>query len=169
MESTVKLYSLKVVEFKSYAFAALFIVGNLLLPQLSHLLPLGGKALLPIYFFTLIAAYKYGFFTGLLTAIVSPLLNHFLFGMPAAEMLAIILVKSTLLALAASYLAYRTQQIKLQNILLVILFYQGIGMMAEFAMKGSFMLALQDIRIGYPGMLIQLIGGFFCLKAIKNL
>lgn len=78
MESTIKLYSLKVIELKAYAFAALFIVGNLLLPQLSHLLPLGGKALLPIYFFTLIAAYKYGFFTGLLTAIVSPLLNYFL-------------------------------------------------------------------------------------------
>jgi hypothetical protein len=169
MESTIKLYSLKVIELKAYAFAALFIVGNLLLPQLSHLLPLGGKALLPIYFFTLIAAYKYGFFTGLLTAIVSPLLNYFLFGMPAAEMLAIILVKSTLLALAASYLANRTQQIKLQSILLVILFYQGIGMIVEFAMTGSFMLALQDIRIGYPGMLFQLIGGFFCLKAIKNL
>ena len=70
MESTVKLYSLKAVELKSYAFATLFIAGNIILPQVSHLIPMGGMILLPIYFFTLIAAYKYGFFTGLLTAIL---------------------------------------------------------------------------------------------------
>ena len=168
MESTIKLYSLKAVEIKSYTFALLFVVGNILLPQLCHLVPSGGMILLPIYFFTLIAAYKYGFFTGLLTAVASPLVNHALFGMPGIEMLPIILIKSALLATAASYMAHRSQQIKLQNILLVILFYQGIGMIAELALTGSFMAAMQDIRLGFPGMLLQLFGGFFCLKAISK-
>ena len=124
--------------------------------------------LLPIYFFTLIAAYKYGFFTGLLTAIASPLINHALFGMPATEMLPILLIKSGLLAVAASYMAQHTRQIKIQSLLLVVIFYQGIGMIAEFALTGSFMAAMQDIRIGFPGIILQVIGGYFCLKALKN-
>jgi hypothetical protein len=168
MESTVKLYSLKAIEIKSYAFATLFIAGNIIFPQVCHLIPMGGMMLLPIYFFTLIAAYKYGFFTGLLTAVASPIINHYLFGMPGTEMLPIILIKSGLLAVAAGYLAQRTGEIKIQSLLLVILFYQGIGMIAEFALTGSFMAAIQDIRIGFPGILLQLVGGFFCLKAISK-
>ena len=168
MESTIKLYSLKAVEIKSYSFALLFIAGNLILPQLSHLIPLGGQILLPIYFFTLIAAYKFGFITGLITAVASPILNNVIFGMPSNEMLTIILIKSVLLAIAAAYIAQHTKQIKIQSLLVVILFYQGIGMIAEFAITNSFMAALQDIRIGFPGMLLQLVGGFFCLKAMKN-
>lgn len=168
MESTVKLHSLKVIDIKSYSFAALFVAGNILLPQLCHLMPLGGQILLPIYFFTLIAAYKYGFVTGLLTAVASPIVNHLLFGMPATEMLPIILIKSALLASAAAYIAQRTKQVKLQNILLVILFYQGIGLIAEFLLTSSFNAAMQDIRLGFPGILLQLVGGFFCLKAIAK-
>lgn len=168
MESTIKLYSLKAVDVKSYLFATLFVAGNIILPQLAHLLPMGGQMLLPIYFFTLIAAYKYGFFTGLLTAVASPIINHFLFGMPAAEMLPIILIKSGLLAFAAAYMAQHTKEIKIQSILLVILFYQGIGMIAELAITGSFMAAMQDIRLGFPGMLLQLVGGFLLLKAISK-
>jgi hypothetical protein len=168
MESAIKLYSLKVVEVKSYLFAMLFIVGNLALPQICHLLPIGGQILLPIYFFTLIAAYKYGFFTGLLTAVASPLLNHAFFGMPGAEMLTIILIKSVLLAAAASYIAIKTKEVKLQNILAVIVLYQGIGTLAEWAIVGSLFTAFQDVRIGFPGILFQIIGGYFCLKAMKK-
>ncbi len=168
MEPIVKLYSLKVEDTKSYAFAGLFVAGNIFLPQLCHLIPNGGQMLLPIYFFTLIAAYKYGFFTGLLTAILSPLINSLLFGMPALEMLPVLLIKSSLLAVAAAYLAQRTKEINILNILLVILFYQGVGMIAEFALTGSFMAAMQDIRLGLPGLLLQLVGGFFLLKAISK-
>ena len=169
MESTVKLYSLKAVELKSYAYAFLFVAGNIVLPQICHLIPMGGQMLLPIYFFTLIAAYKYGFFTGLLTAVASPLINHALFGMPATEMLPILLIKSGLLAVAASYMAQHTRQIKIQSLLLVVIFYQGIGMIAEFALTGSFMAAMQDIRIGFPGIILQVVGGYFCLKVLKNI
>lgn len=168
MESTINLYSLKATELKSYFFASLFVVGNIVLPQLSHLIPMGGPMLLPIYFFTLIAAYKYGFFTGLLTAIASPIINHFLFGMPVTEMLPILLIKSSLLAVAASYLASRTMEVKLTSILLAILFYQGIGTIAEFLITGSMYTALQDIRLGFPGMLLQLFGGYLLLKALKK-
>ena len=60
METTVKLYSLNYSNVKTYLAASLFIVGNILFPRLFHLIPLGGLTWLPIYFFTLIGAYKYG-------------------------------------------------------------------------------------------------------------
>lgn len=168
METTVKLHSLKAADFRSYGFACLFIAGNLVLPQLAHLAQIGGPVLLPIYFFTLIAAYKYGFFTGLLTAVASPLVNHFLFGMPPADMLAIILIKSTLIAVAASYMAQRIKDVKLLALVATIAFYQSFGMVAEFMLTGSWMAALQDVRIGFPGMLLQLFGGFLLLRAMKK-
>ena len=61
MESTtVKLYSLNYGNVRTYLAASLFIVGNILFPQFFHLIPQGGITWLPIYFFTLIGAYKYG-------------------------------------------------------------------------------------------------------------
>ena len=100
--SSIKLYSLNYNETKTYIAAAMFILGNIALPQLCHLVPQGGMIMLPIYFFTLIGAYKYGWKVGLMTAVLSPVINHLLFGMPAAAVLAPILVKSTVLAVAAS-------------------------------------------------------------------
>ena len=82
MSATVKLYSLNLSNVRTYLFAALFIIGNMLFPQLAHLIPGGGLMLLPIYFFTLIGAYKYGIHVGILTAVLSPVVNSLLFGMP---------------------------------------------------------------------------------------
>ena len=80
METSAKLYSLSFSNVKTYLFAFLFVAGNIALPQLCHLVPMGGPTLLPIYFFTLIAAYKFGFRVGLLTSLLSPVINHLLFG-----------------------------------------------------------------------------------------
>lgn len=94
------------------------------LPQLCHLVPYGGPTLLPIYFFTLIAAYKYGFRVGLLTAILSPVINHLLFDMPSEAVLPIILIKSTLLAGASALAAHRVKSVSLLAILGVVLSYR---------------------------------------------
>lgn len=80
--TTVKFYSLNYNDVKTYWAALLFIVGNILFPQLFHLMPQGGIIWLPIYFFTLIGAYKYGWKVGLLTAILSPIINSLFFDMP---------------------------------------------------------------------------------------
>lgn len=50
METTVKLYSLNFRQAKTYWFTLLFVAGNLILPQLCHLIPQGGLILLPIYY-----------------------------------------------------------------------------------------------------------------------
>lgn len=169
METTAKLYSLSYKEVKTYLFALLFIIGNIALPQICHLVPGGGLTWLPIYFFTLIAAYKYGLRVGLLTAILSPLLNSALFGMPPIAVLPAILIKSTLLAGAAAYAAYRFQKISLLAIVGVVLAYQVIGTLIEWAVVQDFAVAIQDFRIGIPGMLVQIFGGYALLRAIAKL
>ena len=164
MNTTVNLYSLSLRESRSLLYAALFVVGNLLLPQLCHIIPQGGLMLLPIYFFTLIGAYKYGWQVGLLTALLSPALNSALFGMPALAVLPGIMVKSALLALAAAYIAHRHQSVSIALLLAVVLAYQVVGSLVESAMLGSLALGFQDFRIGIPGMLLQVIGGYLFIK-----
>ena len=169
MSTNSKLYDYSFATAKTYLYAALFIAGNLLLPQLAHFVPNGGPAFLPIYFFTLIAAYKYGIRTGLLTAVLSPVINSMLFGMPVVAMLPIILIKSSLLAIAAAYAARYFQKVSLPILLLVVLSYQIVGTLIEWAMVKDFMLAVQDFRIGLPGMGLQVVGGYFLLTNVKRL
>ncbi len=168
MNSTVKLYSYNFSSVKTYLFATLFVAGNIIAPQLAHFVPQGGFIFLPIYFFTLIAAYKYGLKVGLLTAILSPVINHLLFGMPPAAVLPAILVKSVLLAGAAAYLARRSKAVTLLNLVLAVLFYQVAGTLLEWALVRDFAVAVQDFRLGIPGMLLQIFGGFALLKAIEK-
>ena len=169
MNTSAKLYSLSFANVKTYLFALLFVAGNIILPQLCHLIPMGGPTLLPIYFFTLIAAYKFGIRVGLLTALLSPVVNHLLFGMPAAAVLPAILIKSGLLAIAASAIApYAKDQVTLGGLLIAVLSYQIIGTAFEWMLCGNFYLAVQDFRMGVPGMLLQWLGGYFALKAIAN-
>jgi len=167
MATTAKLYSLSLTNTKTYLFAAAFVVGNLLLPQLAHLIPQGGFIFLPIYFFTLIAAYKYGIHVGMLTAILSPLANNLLFGMPPMAVLPAIMIKSAILAVAAAMAAKHFGKVSIFGIIIAILTYQVIGTGIEWAMTQNFMVAVQDFRLGVPGMLIQLIGGYIVLKFIK--
>lgn len=164
MELTDRLYALGYREAKTYAVASLFVLGNIVLPQLFHLVPQGGMTWLPIYFFTLVGAYKYGWRVGLLTALLSPVVNSLLFAMPHASALPAILLKSVLLALLAGYAAHRFQRVSPLLLLGVVLGYQVLGTLGEWAMKGDFFLAAQDFRLGLPGMLAQVVGGYFVIK-----
>lgn len=160
--------NMTITNYRTYLFVALFVVGNIVLPQLCHLIPDGGKMLLPIYFFTLIASYKFGFKVGLLTAILSPLCNHVLFGMPPAGMLPVLLVKSSLLALAASWVAVKSRKLSIWHIAFVVIAYQFSGGLAEWLISGELSADLQDFRLGFPGMLIQVIGGWAVLKLLAR-
>jgi len=170
METTaVKLYSLSAKSYKTYLFAALFVAGNIVLPQIFHLTNLGGRIFLPIYFFTLIAAYKYGWKVGVITAIMSPLVNSALFGMPMAALLPGIITKSVLLALSAGFFAHQFKNVSIVLLTGVVLTYQIVGTLLEWAIVGDFALATSDFRIGIPGMLLQIFGGYLFIKhLIRN-
>ena len=160
--------NLSVVNVRTYLFAVLFVGGNMLLPQLCHLMPDGGKIFLPIYFFTLIASYKFGLKVGILTAVLSPLCNHLLFGMAPAGMLPVLLVKSTLLDFVGAIVADRSQRVSLLHVAAVVVAYQVLGGIAEWLIASDLSAALQDFKIGFPGMLLQVVLGWVILKGLAK-
>ena len=168
MQSTVKLQTLQFSNYKTYIFALLFILGNIILPQIFHFVPQGGVTWLPIYFFTLIGAYLYGWRVGLLTAVLSPVVNCMLFGMPIPAVLPNILLKSILLAGFAGYAAYRFKKVSLAALFAVVLGYQVIGTLGEWAIIGNLYSACQDFRIGIPGMLMQIFLGYALLRITQR-
>lgn len=164
--TTVNLYAYSYREAKTYLVAALFVLGNIALPQLFHLVPKGGMIWLPIYFFTLVGAYKYGWRVGLLTAIASPLVNSALFSMPQPAVIPAILIKSVLLAIAAGYAANKFRKVSITLLIGVVAFYQIIGSLAEWALTGSAAAALQDVRLALPGITLQVLGGYLFIKYV---
>ena len=168
MITTAKLNYLSLGNYKTYVLASIFVIGNLVFPQLAHLIPQGGYILLPIYFFTLIAAYKYGLFVGMLTAISSPLINSLVFGMPPVAVLPAIMIKSVVLVIAACLAAKHFGKVSFIGVVLAVLAYQFVGTAFEWILTQNLHIALQDIRLGMPGIILQIVGGFFVLKLMKN-
>ena len=170
MKTIAPFYALRMPfnNIRTYLFILLFVAGNLLLPQLTHLVPKGGFIFLPIYFFTLVAAYKFGPNVGVMTAVFSPLLNNLLFGMPPAFVLPIILVKSLLIVVFAILISSRYKKVSIFHLVLVVLGYQLTGSLIEWGITNSFTMATQDFTIGIPGMLIQVIGGWIILKKLAS-
>lgn len=166
--STFKLQTLNYSNLKTYLVTALFVLGNILLPQLCHLVPNGGLIFLPIYFFTLVGAYKYGWKAGLLIAILSPLINSLLFSMPTHAVLPDIIMKSGLLAFAAAFAANYFKRVSLLILTLVVLSYQIVGTLGEWILVNDFILAIQDFRMAIPGLLLQVFGGNIVIKAISS-
>lgn len=164
--TTVNLYAYSYREAKTYLVAALFVLGNIALPQLFHLVPKGGMIWLPIYFFTLVGAYKYGLRVGLITAVASPLVNSALFSMPQLAIIPAILIKSVLLAIAAGYAANKFRKVSIPLLIGVVAFYQIIGSLAEWAITGSAAAALQDVRLALPGITLQVLGGYLFIKYV---
>ena len=168
MITTAKLNYLSLGNYKTYMLASIFVIGNLVFPQLAHLIPQGGYILLPIYFFTLIAAYKYGLFVGMLTAISSPLINSLVFGMPPVAVLPAIMIKSVVLVIAACLAAKHFGKVSFIGVVLAVLAYQFVGTAFEWILTQNLHIALQDIRLGIPGIILQIVGGFFVLKFMRN-
>ena len=99
-----------------------------------------------------------------LPPVLSPLPTPLLLEFPLPPALPAILLKSVLLAVAAGWAAHRFQRISLPILLAVVLFYQVAGTLGEWAMVGSFFRAVQDFRIGVPGMGLQVAGEYLLLK-----
>jgi hypothetical protein len=148
-----------------YLFTSLFVAGNIIFPWLVHTLPQGGLKFLPIYFFVLIGAYKFGWKVGLLTAVISPIANTLLTSMPPAALLPAILVKGAALAMIAAAVSFGTRKLSLFNVALCIVGYQIVGFAFESVYSGIGP-AASDLTIGWPGLLIQIFGGYLVLKLL---
>ncbi|NDK08125.1 ECF transporter S component [Candidatus Gracilibacteria bacterium] len=145
---------------KYYVLSIIFTILNIVTPIFFHQFGMGGPMFLPIYFFVLIGGYKYGWKVGVLTALLSPTISHFITGMPNIVILDIIIIKGVLLGLISGYIGFKTNKLSLINLIYIVVIYQLLGSIYE--------MSINDIVIGYPGLLLQIFGGYYLIKIINK-
>lgn len=167
MEANVRLYAFNYDEAKTYLWALVFVVCNLVLPQLFHLIPRGGVIFSPLSLVILAGAYKFGWKTGLLAALASPLVNHAITGMPAWDVLPVMSLKLVALAILAGLAAQRFKAVSLPVLIGVVLASEAIGALGELIISGGIAATIADFTIGWPGLLLQVFGTWIILKYIR--
>jgi hypothetical protein len=167
MEANVRLYAFNYDEAKTYLWATVFVACNLVLPQVFHLIPQGGVIFSPLSLVILAGAYKFGWKTGLLAALLSPLVNHLLTGMPAMTTLPVMTLKLAVLALVAGLTAQYFKTVSLPLIIGVVLVSMAIGCLGELLLTGGIAATIADFTIGWPGLLLQVFGAWLILKYVK--
>ena len=164
--NAVRLYAFNYDEAKTYLWAMVFVACNLVLPQVFHLIPQGGVIFSPLSLIILAGAYKFGWKTGLLAALLSPVVNHLLTGMPAAEVMPVMALKLAVLAMVAGLAAQHFKTVSLPLLIGVILVSKAIGCLGEFALTGGIDATIADFTIGWPGLLLQVFGAWLILKFV---
>ena len=167
MEANVRLYAFNYDEAKTYLWATVFVACNLVLPQVFHLIPQGGVIFSPLSLVILAGAYKFGWKTGLLAALLSPLVNHLLTGMPAMTTLPVMTLKLAVLALVAGLTAQHFKTVSLPLIIGVVLVSMAIGCLGELLLTGGIAATIADFTIGCPGLLLQVFGAWLILNYVK--
>jgi hypothetical protein len=167
MEANVKLYAYNYDEAKTYLWAMAFVACNLLLPQVFHLIPQGGIIFAPLSFVILAGAYKFGWKTGLLAALASPLINHAITGMPAWGVMPVMTLKLAVIALVAGLAAQRFKTVNLLLIMAVVLVSMVLGALGELVLTGGIAATISDITVGWPGILLQIFGTWLIIKYVK--
>lgn len=167
METSVRLYALNFDEAKTYLWSAVFVACNMLLPQLFHLIPQGGVIFSPLSLVILVGAYKFGWKTGLLAAVLSPLTNHLLTGLPAWGVLPVMTLKLAVLAVVAGWVAHHFGKVSLPLIVGVVLASLCIGGMGEWLLTSGVNATVADLMIGWPGLLLQCLGAWLLLSIKK--
>ncbi len=146
-----------------YSTAVIFSALTIVTPYILHQFHIAGQVLLPMYFFVLIAAYKYGWRAGMVTACIAPLVSYALTGMPIVPILYFVIAKGTVLAIVTGLISQRIHRVSVVALLGVISVYQLFGIALVFGITQNWTKALLDIQMGWPGLLLQIIGGYFVL------
>jgi hypothetical protein len=164
MEANVRLYAFNYDEAKTYLWATVFVACNLVLPQVFHLIPQGGIIFSPLSLVILAGAYKFGWKTGLLAALLSPSVNHLLTGMPATEVLPVMTMKLAVLAVIAGLTAQYFKKASLPIIIGVVLVCKAVECVGELLLTGGIEATVTDFTMGWPGLLLQVFGTWLLLK-----
>jgi LytS/YehU family sensor histidine kinase len=102
-----------------------------------------------------------------LTAILSPLANHLLTGMPATPMLTSIILQSALLGLLAAVAAARGRRTTLALLALVVVIHQALILFPVLVASGP-QACMTSLRLRVPGILLQIVGGYLLLRLMAR-
>ena len=150
---------------KLYLAIAGMVLGNLLLPMAVHRIPDAGRVLLPLFFFTLVAGWRFGVKAGLLTGILSPLASHFLTGLPPAPAYLLLMGQSALLGALAGAAGGQRPRPNLAQVMAVVLVHQALvalPLMAEAGARAAWL----GFELRLPGVLLQILGGCALLRLL---
>jgi niacin transporter len=95
---------LKYTNVRSYILTFAFVALSVLVPWTCHQFHLAGATFLPMHVFVLIAGLIFGWRTGLIVGLLTPLASYLVSGMPALTVLPQILVEVTTYGLVAGLL-----------------------------------------------------------------
>jgi hypothetical protein len=133
-----------------------------------HLIPQGGIIFAPLSFVILAGAYKFGWKTGLLAALASPLVNHAITGMPAWGVMPVMTLKLAVIAFVAGLAAQHFKTVSLPLIIAVVLVSMMLGALGELAITGGIAATISDVTVGWPGILLQIFGTWLIIKYVNR-
>ena len=165
------LMTLKYNDIRSYVLTALFVTLAVFVPWIFHQFHLAGATFLPMHIFVLIAGLLFGWRAGLITGLLTPLVSHFISGMPVLNVLPQIMIELSAYGLIAGILR---QKYNLRPIWALLGAIAGGRMALLLAMLVIYLIAGQSysplgpevnpfasfwsvIKQGWPGIAMQLI------------
>lgn len=145
---------LNLSQIKYYIFSLTFTGLAVGIPWLLHQFHLAGPMFLPMHFFVMFAGFLFGWRTGLLVGLLSPLISYSITHLPPMAIL-----PGTILELAAYGLAIGLLREKGFNIWTALLGAMVLGRLARLAFifaVGSQANPWAFIQMSWPGILLQL-------------
>lgn len=163
--------TLKYNEIRSYVLTAVFVMLAVSVPWVFHQFHLAGPTFLPMHIFVLIAGLIFGWRAGLIVGLLTPLVSHFISGMPVLNVLPQILIELSAYGFIAGMLR---QKYNLRPIWALLGAIAGGRLALLLAMLAIYLIAGQSysplgpeanpfasfwsvIKQGWPGIVIQLI------------
>lgn len=145
-----------------YLASTFLIAGNILLPMVLHQFGNAGQIFLPLYFFSLLGGLLYGWKVGLTVGLFSPLASFLFTHMPPMPILNFVILKSALLGIGAGKLSriFGGKSLQLSGFLALTLM-QVFGVGSIFLLTKNWNMAVTDLVVGYPGLLLMLVAGPF--------
>jgi len=165
------LMKLKYNNIRSYVLTALFVTLAVFVPWIFHQFHLAGATFLPMHIFVLIAGLLFGWRAGLITGLLTPLVSHFISGMPVLNVLPQIMIELSAYGLIAGILR---QKYNLRPIWALLGAIAGGRIALLLAMLVIYLIAGQSysplgpevnpfasfwsvVKQGWPGIAVQLI------------
>ncbi len=132
---------------KYYIFSAVFVGLTVVTPAIFHQFNLAGPRFLPMHIFVLLAGLLFGWRTGLLVGLLSPLMSYSLTHLPPMAILPETILELAVYGFAAGFLRERGL-----NIWVALFSAMILGRIARMAIAfdASF------IQMSWPGIVLQL-------------
>lgn len=152
---TIKLKNIELVN-----FSVLFVALAVALPWIAHQFHLAGQIFLPMHLFVFVSALTLGWRAGLMVGIFTPLISFMVSGLPLPQVLPQITIELATYGLVAGFCR---EKLKL-NLYFSLIIAMVVGRLTMglavwiigTAAAGPFSQIWQVIKIGWPGILIQL-------------